>query len=374
MGRRVPNTATATAASSRRGSVRGRLTIAAVRLCVAVCCALAMGFAAAAGPLPALGTSARDVTVSGVSSGGYMAVQFHIAHSESVAGAGVLAAGPYDCAAGSIWFALTRCMRPRFWSPMPESRVFRQRIVRKSEAGLIDGIEGLAGDRAWLFSGGRDETVERPVVKALASLYRSVLEPNAVRLVTLASAGHAMITVEDPDANPCGTSEPPYLNHCGALDAAGELLNYLIGPLAPPREPPPGSVRAFDQQPYLGPKPATSGMAEVGYLLVPPGCEQGGCRVHVVFHGCRQTTEQIGTRFVDNAGYQEWAWSNRLVLLFPQIRPTNGFVGTFDWLYNPRGCWDWWGYTDDRYGEREGRQIAAIQAMLDQLARSPGSR
>lgn len=373
MGRRVSKSAIASAAGLGRRSLRRRLVLAAQRSCAVLACSLIVGVAAAAGPLPALGTSADDVTVSGVSSGGYMAVQFHVAHSATVAGAGVLAAGPYDCAGDSIWFALTRCMAPRFWSPMPVVGHFRQRIVRKAEAGRIDGIEGLADDRAWVFSGGRDETVERPVVDALVALYRSLLQPNAVRLVTLASAGHAMITVEDPDANPCGTSEPPYLNHCGALDAAGELLNYLIGPLAPPREPPPGSVRAFDQQPFLGPKPSTSGMAEVGYLLVPPGCDGGGCRVHVVFHGCRQTTEQIGTRFVDNAGYLEWAWSNRLVLLFPQIRPTDGFIGGFDWLYNPRGCWDWWGYTDDRYGEREGRQIAAIQAMLERLARPPGS-
>lgn len=339
---------------------------------------LAVGLAAngahAAGPLPALGTVPDSVTVSGVSSGGYMAVQYHVAHSTSVAGAGVVAGGPYDCASGSIWFALTRCMTPRFWSPLPDDARFRQRVVDKARAELIDPVDGLADDRAWIFSGGRDETVERPVVDALAALYRGFLRPSGVRLVTLASAGHAMITVADPGANPCGTSQPPYLNRCGTLDVAGELLNHLLGRLAPPAEPPPTALRSFDQRPYLGPKPLASGMADVGYLLVPPGCAEGGCRVHVVFHGCRQTTEQIGTRFVVNAGYLEWAWTNRLVLLFPQVRPTNGFIGGFDWLYNPRGCWDWWGYTDGHYAERRGRQVAAVHAMLQRLAEPPINR
>ena len=46
----------------------------------------------AAPPLPALDTY-ESATVSGLSSGAYMAVQFHVAHFASVMGAGVLAAG-----------------------------------------------------------------------------------------------------------------------------------------------------------------------------------------------------------------------------------------------------------------------------------------
>ena len=38
------------------------------------------------------------VSVSGVSSGGYMAQQYHVAHSRQVMGAGILAAGPWNCA------------------------------------------------------------------------------------------------------------------------------------------------------------------------------------------------------------------------------------------------------------------------------------
>jgi hypothetical protein len=58
-------------------------------------------------PLPALGAELSELTVSGISSGAYMAVQFQVAHSKLVRGAGVIAGGPYNCAEGSIRRALT---------------------------------------------------------------------------------------------------------------------------------------------------------------------------------------------------------------------------------------------------------------------------
>ena len=46
--------------------------------------------------LPPLSLTLGNVTVSGMSSGGYMATQFHVAHSNWVKGAGILAAGRFD--------------------------------------------------------------------------------------------------------------------------------------------------------------------------------------------------------------------------------------------------------------------------------------
>ena len=320
--------------------------------------------------LPALGADIQSVTTSGVSSGGYMAVQFHIAHSSTVDGAGALAGGPYECAAGSIWNALTRCMNPSFWNPLPPAEVFLQRTLRRAQAGDIDPLDGLAGDRAWLFSGGRDETVRWPVVDSLNRFYQAWLPFGQTLLVTRPDAGHAMISTEEPQANACASTEPPFINRCGNFDAAGELLTHLLGPLAPKREPPSDRIRPFDQLPFLGKHLAASGMADEGYVFFPESCESGGCRVHVAFHGCRQTTREIGLRFVENAGYIEWAQSNRLIVLFPQIVPRYGWTGGLAWIFNPRGCWDWWGYTDAEYATRKGRQIKAVQAMIERLGES----
>jgi len=39
-----------------------------------------------------------DLTVSGISSGGYMAVQFHVSYSSAINGAAIFAGGPFYCA------------------------------------------------------------------------------------------------------------------------------------------------------------------------------------------------------------------------------------------------------------------------------------
>ena len=58
--------------------------------------------------LPALGAE-HQVTVSGVSSGGYMAAQFAVAFSKDVKGVGVVAGGPYGCSQGNVFLATTTC-------------------------------------------------------------------------------------------------------------------------------------------------------------------------------------------------------------------------------------------------------------------------
>ena len=102
-------------------------------------------------------------------------------------------------------------------------------------------------------------------------------------------------------------------------------------------------------------------MADDGYAYVPADCAAQPCRVHVAFHGCRQGAETIGERFVREAGYNRWADTNRLIVLYPQA------IARTWWPYNPRGCWDWWGYTGSGYATREGAQIKAVLAMVDRL-------
>jgi len=50
------------------------------------------------------------ITVSGVSAGGFMAIQSHVAFADRIGGAGVVAAGPYHCAQGDVQVALSACM------------------------------------------------------------------------------------------------------------------------------------------------------------------------------------------------------------------------------------------------------------------------
>ena len=79
------------------------------------------------------------------------------------------------------------------------------------------------------------------------------------------------------------------------------------------------------------------------------------CRLHIAFHGCRQGAEFIGDRFVANAGLNEWASQNQIVVVYPQISAS---------VMNPQGCWDWWGYTGPQYDQKNGKQIVGINAII----------
>ena len=80
--------------------------------------------------------------------------------------------------------------------------------------------------------------------------------------------------------------------------------------------------------------------------------------MHVAFHGCRQA----GERYVRDAGYNRWAETNRLIVLYPQA-----VARYMWWVWNPRGCWDWWGYTGSAYATKDAPQIRAVMAMVERL-------
>ncbi len=342
----------------------------AALLCASVALAgiLASGIVDAADRLPRLGVDASATTVSGVSSGGYMAVQFHVAHSSSVTGAGVLAAGPYYCARGSVWTAFQDCMAPGAWTALPDALALADVARGLAHAGGIDATENLARARVWLFTGTRDRTVSPVVVDALRSFYLHFVPGPAVVLVSDIGAGHGMVTEDAGGA--CGATDPPFINDCD-YDAAGRLLAHLLGALAAPRPDSPGTLVTFDQREFADGDAFAISMADTGYAYVPEFCRQERCRVHVAFHGCRQSAATIGERFMRGAGYNRWAAANRLVVLYPQTVARSGWGGAWwQWSFvtNPRGCWDWWGYTGTQYHTKQGAQIRAVKAMLDRLA------
>lgn len=318
--------------------------------------------AVAADALRGYGADTATFTVSGMSSGGYMAVQMQVAHSSRVTGVGALAAGPYYCAQGSIWAAFNNCREPGWWAPMPDLQTLKNHAERFAREKQIDPTAQLSQARVWLFSGTQDRTVKPEVVDALRGFYR-LYNANPV-LVRDKHAGHAMVT-ENVGA-PCGTSQPPFINDCD-YDAAGELLRHLLGSLAPAAAKVGGQLVKFDQNAFAQGNAYAISMADTGYVYVPRACDSARCTIHVAFHGCRQGADVIGERFVRDAGYNRWADSNRLIVLYPQV------IGRYWLLYNPRGCWDWWGYTSARYATKEGPQIRAVLAMVERLG-APRSR
>jgi poly(3-hydroxybutyrate) depolymerase len=260
-------------------------------------------------------------------------------------------------------------MSPSTWAPLPSVTELRTHAEAVASAGRIDPLEHLRDDRVWLFSGGKDETVTTPVMDRLAAWYGEWLTPAAIRYVKLPDAAHAMISIADPQADACSSMQSPFINRCGELDPAGEMLRHMLGPLQPASTAARGEMLAFDQRPFIDGKAIDAAMADEAYVYLPQSCRSASCRVHVAFHGCRQSTAEIGRRFVDGAGYNTWADNNRIIVLYPQTVPRRGFAfGSWRWVANPYGCWDWWGYSGNDYATRDGLQIKAVRAMLERLA------
>ncbi|MFZ1415513.1 MAG: PHB depolymerase family esterase [Defluviicoccus sp.] len=330
---------------------------------------------------PTLAIDPTQVSVSGVSSGGFMAHQFHVAYAAGVIGAGVIAGGPYDCAgerSSLTWFDPTglfaslyvcSALNPLglFLGP-PDVKRALGRVRSEAEAGRIDDPANLARARAYLFSGANDRKVPGPVVASLEQFYRAFMEPGAVYFEQHPVANHAMIT--ENFGNACAAAGPPFVNDCD-LSAAAALLQQIYGPepLQPPAKAIAPALR-FDQRPFFDPADASISLHAGGHVYVPAACRQGTrCRLHVAFHGCLQSEDEIGDAFYAGAGYNEIAESNAIVVLYPQVTAWAD-RWLFQYRQNPRGCWDWWGYSGADYARKSGKQMQAVAAMIAALTGS----
>ena len=327
--------------------------------------------------IPPLDLDPAAVSVSGISSGAFMAVQFHVAHAANVVGAGVVAGGPYRCSEGSdlfagIYAATTVCSSTNLMGVFfgPPDAAFSQEATREAaELGQIDDPAHLSDDRVWLLSGAEDKDVPTAVMRVLEDYYRALVDEANVVLEEREGTGHAMITEEF--GNECHTSESPYINKCG-FDAAKHLLGHIYDPLAQSADPSQlAPIITFDQTAFFDASDPSVSMNDVGHLYVPATCSKGTtCRLHIAFHGCEQYEEVVGEAYYANAGYNRWAESNDIVVLYP---PTTAWGGSviFEWYKNPKGCWDWWGYSGEDYYGKSGKQIRAVSAMVNALMGGP---
>ena len=341
---------------------------------VALLAGAAKELAAQSPPLSEYNIDASQTSVSGLSSGGYMAVQFEVAFSSVVRGAGIIAGGPYYCAHGDPITATSVCSCTAFFCNNRPGAIDVKTLVRitdrNARRGTIDPPSNLARHRIWLFSGKADSIVPQTVVNDLAAYYANYVEQSGINYKADIDAQHAQPT--DFYGNSCATLGDPYINNCG-YDAAGELLKWIYGSLNPRNDGElSGTFVQFDQAEFLR-DPVSHGMDKNGWLYVPASCRaQQQCRVHIAFHGCNQYQSYsyshgsgllfFGTTFVRHAGYNKWADSNGIIVLYPQATAT---------LTNPDGCWDWWGYDDPNYPLKSGRQIMAVRKMIQRISRAP---
>jgi hypothetical protein len=279
-----------------------------------------------------------------------MAGQLHLAHSASINGAALLAGGPYYCAEGSLQKGLGPCMK----GGDTGMGALVAHATEMAMAGRIDALENLAADRVWLFHGALDAIVNEEVVVAAGQFYERVAPGVHLELVKNVEVTHGMPTLDK--GAPCDKMMTPFLNACG-YDAAGALLAALLPNLSE-KTTATGQLLEVSQPGY-----DDAGMLAKAYLYVPASCAANeACGLHIAFHGCQQSSEFVGDTFAHDAGYNEWAEANRLLILYPQVASSKMAP------LNPSGCWDWWGYSGANYATRDGLQIASVMATIDTLA------
>jgi poly(3-hydroxybutyrate) depolymerase len=291
--------------------------------------------------------TSRQYTVSGFSSGGFFAHQLHVIHSSSITGAGIVAGGPFFCTMGSSVRFQTSCKTNPYLINLPTSQSSAESL---SSSGQIDGLGNLTTSKVYIFSGTRDTVVTPGVVKLTSMFYvqNNIQSNNLINNFEI-NAQHSWVT--NNAGNPCWYLGSPGVNNCG-FDLSEAILTHLYGTLTSKGQAMPENLYQFDQSIYGDAWKA--GLSNRGFIYIPEGCMESVCKVHLVFHGCYGSFGFNGLNFINDIGVNDWAESNQIVVIYPQIIVTQ---------VNPEGCWDFFAYTGNDFNTYNGLQVQIVHAM-----------
>jgi predicted peptidase len=301
--------------------------------------------------------NSKKITLSGISAGAYFAQQMHIAYSDQISGVALIAGGPYDCSEGSVMRALNACMKTASGAISIDKIV--ERIADQRKKNLIDSGETIPASKVFLLSGKNDDVVAPPVVSAVKDLYIKLQVPETnIKYVNTLEVGHAFPTVDY--GNPCPTARTvPFISKCN-YDGAFEILNFLYGSLNIKGTENEKNLVVISQEKYFD-KNISNSMANEAVAYVPTACLNGKeCALHVSFHGCMQSRDEVKDDYIRQTGFNAWAEANDIIVLYPQA--VKNFM-----LGNPNSCWDWWGYTGPQYINKQSVQMSIVQKMIEDL-------
>lgn len=406
-------------------------------------------------------------SISGISSGGFMAAQMGMIYSSQFSHVGVVAGGFYGCARNHFQEALAAAEKKYlglsvFYSAgvnpvsvitgdlknsvqlVPTNPLYQalgicmkspnqaipeiDRIQSYEKMGLIDPLANLKTQKYVLYNGKKDSVVQF----SMQDVHRQFLEDIGVEkknILLLDSRGGHNYPTDKKGLNKCSAQSIPYISSC-EMDLAGEILKEALGnpnlvknsqnslenhlPRRPRREMTRDSESFKNlmkvSQFVDGSHPMS--VADYGYLASSPYCleQPENCHLHVALHGCEmsdsfdknfdeqyqkaaqrrylqmrnkqgadmvpwlnlpyieQSVPQMGLeKFAKLAGYLDYVNDeNRLMVLFPQT-----WIGIDNYPGNPKGCWDWYGYTGSEYLTKQGRESSWLMRLIQQVTKNP---
>lgn len=303
--------------------------------------------------LPSIESSRQEITISGISSGGFMAIQMQVAHSSLIKGVATFAGGIWGCAEGDPLKAQDLCME----NPHKIiSQTHVERAATLAERNLIDSLNNLTNVPFYIFNGSKDSTVRVEAALRVQEFAQAFNGKTFLKVDIPAEHGFPTLS----QGNDCDKKAAPWVQNCN-YDGAGNALNFLLKNLRLPKniKQVEANLQIFSQKEFQTPG---SSLADYGHIYIPSACRKqinNDCKVHVALHGCRMSPDVAGEAFIRYAGYNDWAEANKLVILYPSVKASE--------TINPRGCWDWFGYTGSNFLTKEAKQITALKNMIDRL-------
>ena len=372
----------------------------------------------------------QQVSVSGVSSGAYMAIQLHIAYSDIFMGVGSIAGGPYYCAEDwgpeKIDGIKLTCMMGLGADVTAKKYID---AARKADAdGTISPLANLKDDKIYLFNSQSDQVINPLLGLITKTFYKDFVESSASQIEAWAfipqygpfyPVAHGMPTdnkLFDKYQNignlmtPCSPSNSqqyswfpnqflrgndPWMYHCdmgwfSGYNLAADILSQMYGHMKRNQPADLNRMYSFSQLDYVGIPAVTTqaelhamGLGDHGYVYVPENCEGASqaCRLHVALHGCQMFPEwtftgKVGSQFAGQTVtfnglyrdnvYNEVAEANDIIMLYPQAIN----IGTQDSDINPYGCWEFWPFVDANiatYFTRDAPQMKFIANVIAAL-------
>lgn len=327
---------------------------------------------------PRLGSPLRNdtLTISGISAGAAMSIQYGIAFSSQVNANGIIAGIPLYCSQGMVAYALMCMDTPEL---ININSIISTAQIWEAE-GLIDPMSNIKNQYMHLWSGTADTVVYQGVMIKVAEMFE-YMGATSITSIFNYSSEHAWIT--NRYGNSCSYLGEPYVNNCG-YDFSGEYLSRAWNSMASAGKKNLAPFQAqgtmnganffqFDQTKY-GASASSNSLASIGYLYVPTQCGtvtqsgtntviSGGsvqCHIHLNFHGCTQQADLIGKQYITQTNLNEYAETNNFIVVYPQSS-TN--------LENPKGCFAWWDFSgfDSNFANKDGAQMSMFNEMMQNL-------
>lgn len=293
----------------------------------------------------------QSITISGISSGAFMALQMAVAYSKTFSGSASVAGGIYWCAQGDSKIAQGDCMNTTN-KITPQVQI--EHAIKLAEQSQIDPLENFARQNLYVFASAKDTIIKPPSSDKLIEFATHFMPKENVKYETSVASAHGFPTLEF--GNACGLGFLPWLLKCN-FDTAGETLKHLYGALTDRVAMVAKNLMEFDQKEFGDDK---TPLFANGWVYVPEKCAHGeSCRLHVALHGCQMNPDFIQSKFAQNTGFNEWAESNRIIVLYPQSAKVD--------RVNPYACWDWFGFTGANYVTQSGAQMKALKNMIRRL-------